>query len=418
MRIWPFSRSVNAEQKSSSTLADPDQDMSDMFSGGVMGGLAVSTADALTVPAVSSAIRVISEAAATLDIKVEMKGEDGKWVESPYHPVAELLTGDVNDWTGGYDFIRDLTAQALIQDQGGLAYVNWAGTKPAEVIHYDHGNIIAARASDGTGELSYQLGGQPVPSRNIIHLRGPFNRSPLTMAKEAIGAAKMMEGHAGNLFKNGARPGGVIEHPGKFGDEAVKAIQKSWKSGHEGSANTGKTAILWDGAVWRAMTLNSVDAQFLQLRTFQNIEIARAFRVPPAMLFELERATWSNGEQQGREFLVYTLEPWLHALEGALRRGLFSVDDRKTHRVRFERDDLTRADLGSRAKAYNSLIASRIMNPNEVRAWEDMPPYADGNVFANPNTGASQPGGDDDKDDDEKPRPKAAFGTYSIEGAL
>lgn len=404
MKFWPFSRSVPTEEKSAtSTITEPDQWLLEHFGGMATSGLAVSTADALTVPAVSSAIRIISEAAASLNIKIEAKGPDGKWVESPDHPVAELLTGDVNDWTGGYDFIRDLTAQALINDKGGLAYVNWAGNKPVELIHYTPGNLIAEEATDGTGEMFYSLAGSPVPTRNILHLRGLFKSSPLSMAKEAIGVAKTMEAHAGGLFKNGARPGGVIEVPNKIGDEALKAMKAAWKSAHEGSANAGKTAVLWDGATFRAVALNSVDAQFLQLRTFQNIEIARAFRVPPSMLFELERVTWSNGEQMGKEFLTYTLEPWLRALEGALRRGLFLAEDRKTHRVRFERDDLTRADLGSRATAYSSLISSRVMNPNEIREWENLPAYEGGNEYANPNTGANQPSPNQPADDDAEP---------------
>lgn len=406
MRIWPFSRSVKADTKSAtSTITDPGQWLLELIGGATTSDLAVSTADALTVPAVSSCIRIISEAAASLNLKVEAKDGDGKWSEVPDHPVSDLLTNDVNDWLGAFDFIRDLVAQALINDMGGLAYVNWAGNKPVELIHYDSGNITAERSTDGTGELSYSLAGKSIPARNVLHLRGPFHRSPMNMAKEAIGAAKVMEAHAGGLFKRGARPGGVIEMPQKTpGDDAIKRMHAAWKLAQEGSDNAGKTAILFEGAVWKAMTLNSVDAQFLELRKFQNIEIARAFRVPPSMLFELDRVTWSNGEQMGKEFLTYCLEPWLHALEGALRRGLFQGDDRKTHRVRFERDDLTRADLGSRAKAYNSLIASRIVNPNEVREWEDMPRYEGGDEFANPNTGASQPGQQSDPDDrDEQP---------------
>lgn len=399
--MWPFRKSKPAvEAKSTTTLSDPEQWLYDLFSGATSGTLAVSTAQALTVPAVSSAIRIISEAVASLDIKVEQKGEDGKWEESREHPVHELLTGDVNDWLGAYDFVRDLVAQALIQDTGGLAYVNWSGSKPVEIIHYDSGNIAVERSTDGTGELSYSLSGTPLPTREVLHLRGPFHRSPLNMAKEAIGVAKSMEAHAGGLFKNGARPGGVIEMPQLTpGDESIKNMRAAWKAAHEGSDNAGKTAILWAGATFKAMALNSTDAQFQELRIFQNLEIARAFRVPPSMLFELGRITHANAEQLGREFLTYCLEPWLRALEGALRRGLFQGDDRKTYRVRFERDDLTRADLGSRAKAYSSLIASRVINPNEAREWEGLPAYEAGNEFANPNTGASQPG--TSKDDAE-----------------
>jgi HK97 family phage portal protein len=201
-----------------------------------------------------------------------------------------------------------------------------------------------------------------------------------------------MSGHASKLFSNGARPSGVIEVPKALGDEGLKRMKAGWQAAHGGSDNSGKTAILWDGATFKPMTFSSVDAQFLETWKFQILEIARAFRVPPSMLFDLDRATWSNLEQMGKEFLTYCLEPWLRSLEGALRRALFSPEDRKRFRLIFDRDDLTRADLGARATAYSSLIASRVLNPNEARRWEGLPAYSEGNTFTNPNiTTASAP---------------------------
>lgn len=388
--MWPF-RKPPVEQKATSGTAAPDQWLLDLFAQTSSQGLTVSTAEALTVPAVSAAIRTISEAVASLRPQVMVEGDNGISEPDLSHPIGRMLRGQVNDWTSGYEFVRDLVAQALIQDAGGLAYVNRTGSGVGEMILYDAGNITYSRADDGTGQPTYELGGQVIPSRNVIHLRSNFTRSPLSLAKEAIAVAKAMGQHANSLFANGARPGGVIEMPGKLGDEAFKAMRTAWKAAHEGSSNAGKTAILWDGATFRPLTFNSTDAQFLELRTFQTNEIARAFRVPPALLYEMGRATWSNSEQQGLAFLTYTIEPWLQALEGALSRALFSDAERDTHRVRFERDDLTRADLGSRATAYSSLISSRVLNPNEAREWEGMAPYEGGDVFANPNTGSSQP---------------------------
>jgi HK97 family phage portal protein len=135
--------------------------------------------------------------------------------------------------------------------------------------------------------------------------------------------------------------------------------------------------------------LASTDTQFLENRTFQISEIARAFRVPPTMLFELDRATWSNTEQMGREFLVYCLEPWLRSLEGALRRALLTPEERGSYAIRFDRDDLTRADLSTRATVINSLISSRVLNANEGRSWLGLPPRAGGDEFLNPNISAS-----------------------------
>lgn len=166
-----------------------------------------------------------------------------------------------------------------------------------------------------------------------------------------------------------------------------------WRSAHEGPGKSGKTAILWDGAEWQQMQLNSVDAQFQQLRLFQLQEICRAFNIPASMLGDLSRATWSNSAEMQRQFLQLCLEPWLQAVEGALRRALFLPEDRKRFAIRFDRDDFSNVDLAVRATAINSLVASRVLNPNEGRSWlGGLAPYEGGNEFANPNTGASQPG--------------------------
>lgn len=351
-----------------------------MFTG-LTPGAGISAATALTVPAVAAAVRVISEAAASLDIRIIRTDGDSQ-ADDNKHPVAKLLHGDVNDWTSGYEFIRDLVAEALTRDAGGIAWVNRVEGKPAEIIHYDP--AVASVEYADTREPKYRLGNRPVPASDIIHLRGPFSRCPLTLAREAIATAHVMEAHASRLFKNGARPGGVIEFPKGLGDEGLKKMKAAWRAAHEGSENTGKTAILWDGAQFKAMSLNSVDSQFLELRKFQIIEIARAFRVPPSMLFELDRATWSNSEQMGFEFLTYTLEPWLLALEATLSRALFTPEERENYRILFDRDDLTRASLTERATAISSLISARVLNPNEGRDWIDLAPYEGGNEFANP----------------------------------
>ena len=154
------------------------------------------------------------------------------------------------------------------------------------------------------------------------------------------------------------------------------------------------TAILEQGADWQPLSLNSVDAQFLELRQFQIFEIARAFRVPPHMLFDLGRATWSNVESLGREFLVFCLQPMLRAWESALSRALLTPEERAAGFViEFEEDDLTQASIADRATAYSSLISSHVINPNEARKWERLPPYPEGEQFLNPNVQSGASGG-------------------------
>lgn len=382
MKLWPFSRSARIETRDED-LADENGVLHALWSGITPGSIAISGAQALRVPAVAGAVRVISEAAATLDIRIMERGEDGSEEENRDHPVGVLLRGDVNPWSAGFDLIRDLAADALTRDWGGLAYVNRVRGEIREIVRYQPQGI-SVTYDPWTGEPSYRINGQIVRSENIVHVRGPFDRCPLTLAAEAIGAAKIMETHAGKLFQNGVKPSGVLETPKKLGDAAAKKMGDAFRAAYAGAESAGYVPTLWDGTKFTPLSLTSVDSQFIELRKFQILEIARAFRVPPSMLFELDRATWSNSEQMGREFLTYTLEPWLRALETALGRALLSREDRKRFRISFDRDDLTRADLTARATAISSLVSAEVLNRNEARQWLDLGPYTGGDRFGNP----------------------------------
>jgi HK97 family phage portal protein len=379
-------------------VTDPDGVLAALWSGMSSGSVAISGAAALRVPAVAAAIRVISEAAATLQVRIMVRDADGAETEDFNHPVGELLRGDVNPWMSGFELIRDLTADSLTNDWGGLAYVNRIGDEIREIVRYQP-SMISVAYDPKTGEPTYRIEGMVRPARDILHLRGPFDRSPLTLAAEAIGLARTMESHASSLWKNSARPGGVISTPKTMGDAGVKSMLKAWRLAHDGPSSTGKTALLWDSATWTPMMLNSVDGQFIESRKFQILEICRIFRVSPTLLFDYDRATFSNGEQSGREFLVYTLEPHLRALETSLGRALLTREERKRSRILLDRDDLTRASLTERATAISSLISAKVITGNEARSWLDLSPIAGADVLENPHinpdAASSQPGKED-----------------------
>ena len=393
--MWPFTRKPQTETKG---LAEPGDDLYAIFgltpTAGT--GAPVTPETALRVPAVGSAMRVISEAVASLDVGVVRIEADGTETPEAGHPVLPLLRDHANDWTDGFSFMRDLVIDALSDDRGGMAYVNRLGDgRIAEIIRYRRG-VMDVQFNQTTGEPSYKVDGRSVPASDVIHLRSPFGRAPLSLACEAIGIALALDRHAARLFGRGARPSGALMFPKGLGEEAVKKTRAAWRATHEGEDAGGQTAILFDGTTFTPFTFNSTDSQFLENRKFQILEIARVFRVPPSMLYDHDRATWSNTEQMGREFLSYTLEPWLRATEGALRRALFAPEERAQYAVRFDRDDLTRADLSTRSTVINSLTASRVINPNEGRGWLGLPPRAGGEEFINPNITTTPTNGNPD----------------------
>lgn len=382
MKLWPWSR--NAAPRTTKSLASPDPALEAIF--GITptaSGIAISPYSALQVPVVANAIQLISEAVASLDVHLKTM-EGGSEIEVTDHPVLGLLRGEANDWQTGFELIRHIMVDALVSDTGGLAWVNKLDGRPVEIISYKQGTITFD-ADVASGERFYRLGNDPVPARDVIHLLPPLGRAPLTLAREAIGIAVAMDRHAGRLFTRGAKPTGLLKFPKGMAESAMLAARAAWKRTHETEDTGGQTAILHDGVDFVPLAFTSTDSQFLENRRFQIEEIARAFNIPAPMVGDLSRATWSNSEQKGREFLSYTLEPWLRGLEGALGRALFSDDERGRFVIRFDRDDLTRADLATRATVINSLIASQTLNPNEGREWLGLPPREGGDQFLNPN---------------------------------
>lgn len=365
-------------------LADPGAELFALFGlTETASGVMVTAEAALKVPAVSSAIRLISEAVATLPRRVVRVGGDGKETVAENHWALPLINGRMNEWTPAYCGFRDIVIDALSDDRGGFLWVNRLGDgRIAELIRYRSGMITADLHQNVTGEPVYRLENRPVALSDMVHLRNPFGRSPLTLAREAIAIAVVLQAHAANLFGKGARPSGALMFPKGMGEASVVKAIAAWRASHE-SGESGRTAILHDGAEFKPFAFTSTDAQFIENRKFQVTEVARCFRVPPSMLFDLDRATWGNTEQLGKEFLIYCLEPWLCALEGALSLAFFPGQPEMA--VRFDRDDMTRADLVTRATAINSLIASEVLNPNEGREWLGMAPYTGGEAFGNRN---------------------------------
>ena len=240
--MWPFTRSPRVEAKG---LAQPSDDLYALFGliPSTTSAVPVTAEAALKVPAVGSAIRVISEAVASLDVGVKRLEADGTETAVPEHPVLPLLRDDANDWTSGFELVRDLVIDALSDDCGGLAYVNRIeGDRVAEVIRYARAQITVT-FDPVTGEPSYQMGGRPLPRSAMIHVRSPFGRAPLTLAREAIGVALALERHAGRLFGRGARPSGALKFPKGMGEESVKKARAAWRATHEGEDTGGQTAI-------------------------------------------------------------------------------------------------------------------------------------------------------------------------------
>ena len=251
-------------------------------------------------------------------------------------------------------------------------------------------NVAVEQLDNGRLRYNYRLPtGQPriFLQDEIFHLRGlsmcgPVGISPLSYAREVIGAALATQGYGARLFSNDARPGGILEHPGKIGADAAARLKQSWSSAHSGVGNSHKVAVLEEGMSFKPISMSAEDSQFLQTRKFQVSEIARIFRVPPHMIGDLERATFSNIEQQSIGFVRDTIRPWLVRWEQAISRDL--IQDPETNFAEFSVDALLRGDIASRYAAYAVGRINGWLSANEIRSLENMNPIEEGDDYLIP----------------------------------
>lgn len=364
--------------------------------GGSTAGKAVTERSAMQMTAVYACVRILSEAIAGLPLHLYHYLDDGGKEKALDHPLYPLLHDEPNPEMSSFVFRETLMTHLLLW---GNAY--------AQIIRNGKGEIVALyplmpnrmtvdRDSSGQLYYSYQVSNTDAPTMqggtvilklaDVLHIPGLgfdglVGYSPIAMAKNAIGLAIATEEYGARFFANGATPGGILEYPGVIKDP--DKVRESWNRGFSGSQNAGKVAILEQGMKYTPITISPEQAQFLETRKFQINEIARIFRVPPHMIGDLDRSTFSNIENMSREFVTYTLDPWIGRLEASMHRSLLTEDEKKTYTIRFNVEGLLRGDYKSRMEGYAVGINNGFMCVNDVRRLEDwnlVPDELGGNI--------------------------------------
>jgi HK97 family phage portal protein len=190
----------------------------------------------------------------------------------------------------------------------------------------------------------------------------------------AIGLAQALEAHGATYFGNGARPGIVLESDNPVPVEAAERLRESWERMHRGPDRAHRTAVLPAGVKAHELSGSNEAAQFLETRAWQLLEIARAFRVPPHLIQDLSRSTYSNIEVQGTEFVQHCLLPHLKRWEAAISRDLLAEGDDERYFAEHSVSGLLRGDHASRSAYYVSALQNGWMSVNEIRELENMNP--------------------------------------------
>lgn len=363
------------------------------FGGGASAsGIIVNPQTAMQSAAVYACIQVLAQSIGMLPLNVYASAGDSKTTAKD-HPLWPILHDQPNDYQTSVEFF-EMMIMALCLRGNAYAYVN--RTRSGRVIELLPLHPDMVRTEMGVDfTLKYHI---TMPDGSfkefgvgeIFHVRGLtlngwLGISPIAYARESIGLALATEKFGGQLFRNGAKMGGVLEHPGKIGEEAYKRLKNSFDEAHSGE-NAHKTAILEEGMKWSKVSMTADDSQFLDTRKYQRSEIASIFRVPPHMIGDLERATFSNIEQQSLEFVNYTLMPWLTRIEKAIKRDLIDPKERSSISVKFNVAALLRGDAAARSAYMHAGILDGWLTRNEARRME-----SDIGIILNPLDGLDVP---------------------------
>jgi HK97 family phage portal protein len=347
-------------------------------------GVTITPQRAMALTPVFACVRVLANAVASLPLPVYERLDPVGKKEAPTHPMYSLLHDRPNPE------MTSFTWRETLQHHLSL----W-GNIYAEKEFDGAGRVIAlwpllpdrTRAIRKDREKLYvtTVNNQEValPSDRVLHIPGlGFDGlqgySPIALARQSMGLAAATEEYGARFFGNGSRPGGVLQSDKKLSPEGKVTLRDSWERMHSGLSGAQRVAVLEDGLKWQAIGIPPEDAQFLETRKFQVIEIARFFGVPPHMIADLERGTFSNIEQQGIEFVTHTVRPLVIRWEHVLNWELFSATDRGRYYAKFLLSGLMRGDSAARGTYYKEMWNVGALSINDIREFEDMNPVDGG----------------------------------------
>ena len=360
-------------------------------------GKKVNEFTAMQTTAVYACVRILAESIASLPLHVyEYKGQGKERV--PQHPLYFLLHDSPNPEMTSFIFRETAMIHLLLWGNSysqiirdGMGRV--VGLYPLlpnrmSVDRDEHGEIVYTYTpmSDSNPKIK---GGSQIKLRrqDVLHIPGLgfdglVGYSPIAMARNAVGMTLACEEYGSSFFANGARPGGVLKHPGVLKDPSK--LRESWQAVYGGTANTGKVVVLEEGVDYQQISIPPEEAQFLETRKFQIDEIARLYRVPPHMIGDLEKSSFNNIEQQSLEYVKYTLNPWVVRWEQSLQKALFNPAEQKRYFIKFNVDGLMRGDYQSRMAGYAVGRQNGWLSANDIREMENMNPIPEeegGNLY-------------------------------------
>lgn len=356
-------------------------------------GLSLSTEGSLRVTAVFACVRVISQTIGTLPLILYSRDKSGNKERATAHPTYRLLHDMANPEMTSAAFRKALQAYVEMWGNGYARIVRDPNTgRPLELWPMRPDQVRVDRTATGALVYDYR---PPQGERRVLfadevfHVRGMTldginGLSPIGYARETAPLAAITEEYAAKFFSNNGRPGGVLTYPGRLDKDAATRLKDDWNAMHAGAGNAHRVAVLEDGLKWESIGIPNTDLQFIELRKFQVVEIARLFGVPPHMIGDLERSTYSNIEHQGLEFVTHAIQPRAVEWEQEIAAKLLPESERGGYFAEFLMAALTRGDLQSRYQAYATGRNWGWLSANDVRDLENLNRIEDGDLYLSP----------------------------------
>lgn len=352
-------------------------------------GIDVDDSTALCLSAVWACVHVLCNAISAVPwITYERQEPRGKR-RATEHPLYRILHHRPNPEQTSAEWLSAMMTGLGTRGNGLSQIVTDGGGRPAELWPLRPDRTRMVRREDGSLWYMVTLRDGSIRAlrrREVFHVRGfstdgLWGLSPIDAAREAIGLGLAHERYAGRFFKNDARPGGVLEHPGKLSTDAHTRLKTDWKNVHEGLDQAHRVAILEEGMKFHDMGVTPEAAEFVAGRNFQVRDIARFYNVPLHMIQDLERATFSNIEHQSIGFVRDTMLPWFRRFEQRALADLFTEDEQERYFAEFLVAGLERGDLAARTAHYQQMVMLGVYSPNDVRDFENQNPRDGGDTY-------------------------------------
>ncbi len=361
------------------SLSNPEAELLQIFGVWQPNGIPTGAAAAMRYPASAACVRLISSLTAECPVHVYRRTDDDGRERDRDHVAERLLNDFANRWTASTDFIREMTICALHNEHAFARVVRTGREKrPHELQILPR---VTVESDEFTGEPTYLVprkgGGQErLKFHDVLHLKSPTGGAPSQQVSRAIELGLLLELSTLELFRNGGRPSGLLTFKARVDATTAAQLQNDWYANL--NDNPGKVAVLGGDVTFTQLSLKSTDAETFANRRYQVLEVARGYGVSPTLLAELEDASLNNSEALGRQFLSYTLAPWLTAWVGAISRCMLSEEERLTSYIEFQTANLVSADIKARFEAIHRAVGGPWMPANEARALENRPPLPGG----------------------------------------